>query len=514
MELVGRLTIFTTVWSALRSRLRGRPRSVWTAVIATVTALAVAFGVVACGEVRSTALPDHVGASTVPSATATGDAGAALSVLPGTQTPSTGPGGGSGDSGDGTGGGGTGGGSGGGGGGEDDPGGGSGHTELGGTVITSKTFGMHVGGLHESLWPSVSVGSYRIWNEDSTWGAVEPSNGVWDFAALDERVNQAQADGASVVVVLGMPPAWAASRADLYTFGGSPSPPKNMADWTDYVATVATRYAGRVEGYEIWNEPNLDQFFTGTPQQLGALTRAAGEVIHRVAPGTKVVSAGFSARTGLSIPYFREFVETGLVGAVDVVGIHIYPYIGDGPESLIATARTYRSIARQNGLGELPMWNTEIGYGRTPDLIIDDPAMAASLILRTFLVLPGAGMQRNYWYAWDNRTWVGLYLVAADRRTPTDAAYRYQEAEQWLVNSYLLGCKQDLELWTCRMRYPEGPTATIAWRTSGTSTIPAPPGSQVVYTFGGGERSVTGGASVTVGLVPVMIATGSLSRLG
>jgi hypothetical protein len=64
------------------------------------------------------------------------------------------------------------------------------------------------------------------------------------------------------------------------------------------------------------------------------------------------------------------------------------------------------------------------------------------------------------------------------------------------------------------MRYPEGPTATIAWRTSGTSTIQAPPGSKIVYTFGGGSRAVTGGASVTVGLVPVMIATSSLSRLG
>ena len=297
-----------------------------------------------------------------------------------------------------------------------------------------------------------------------------------------------------MLLVLSHPPTWASSRPDLHGYNGSPAPPRDMAQWRNYVATVAARYAGRIEAYEIWNEPNLSQFFVGTPQQLGELTRVASEAINAADSRALVVSAGFSARTGGAETYFRSYVASGIASAIDVVGIHIYPYPGNGPESMVGLAQRFRSIANSAGLSGKPMWNTEIGYGRTPDYIVSESA-AASLVLRTYLVLPAAGLARNYWYMWDDREFIGLYLVGSDRRSPTDAAYRFEEAQRWLAGAQLDRCSNGTGAWVCTLEHEDGPTVTIAWSLSGERTMRVPAGATIAYVFGGDARNVSAGAS-------------------
>lgn len=390
--------------------------------------------------------------------------------------------------------------------------GGSGDTLLIGGAPTKSTFGMHVGQVDGDAWPSVPVGAFRIMNGDSTWGALEPSPGEWDFSRLDQRVDQARARGAPVLLVLSHPPAWAASRPDLQGFNGSPSPPRDIEEWRRYVTTVATRYAGRIEAYEVWNEPNLAQFFVGTPQQLGELTRVASEAINAVDSRALVVSAGFSARTGGAEPYFRAFVASGIASAIDVVGIHIYPYAGNGPESMVGLAQRFRAIANAAGLSSKPMWNTEIGYGRTPDQVIS-PTDSASLILRTYLVLPAAGLVRNYWYMWDDRQFVGLYLVGSDGRSPTSAGYRFGEAQTWVAGSQIDQCGNLTGPWICTLRHADGPNVTIAWSLTGARQVTVPAGATIAYTFGGDSQPVTAGAGYTVSATPVMFAPSALPSL-
>lgn len=390
---------------------------------------------------------------------------------------------------------------------------GAGGTVLTGGAPTRLTFGMHVSQIDEGAWPSVSVGTFRIWNADSTWGALEPSPGQWNFARLDARVEMARARGASVLLVLSHPPGWASSRPDLQGYNGSPAPPRDVAEWRNYVATVAARYAGRIEAYEIWNEPNLAQFFVGSPQQLGELTRVAAEAINANDSQALVVSAGFSARTGGAESYFREYVASGIASAIDVVGIHIYPYPGSGPESMVGLAQRFRSIASSAGLSGKPMWNTEIGYGRTPDYLVSETE-AASLVLRTYLVLPAAGLVRNYWYMWDDREFIGLYMVGSDRRSPTGAAYRFAEAQQWLAGAQVERCSDGSGAWVCTLQHADGPSVTIAWSLSGEVSVPVPAGATIAYAFGGDSSGATAGAAYAVGTTPVLFAPGPLPSLG
>jgi hypothetical protein len=369
---------------------------------------------------------------------------------------------------------------------------------------------MHVEQRDSGAWPAAGAGAYRVWNADSTWGSLERSPGNWDFGPLDARVANAEQRGAPVLLVLGHPPAWAATRPDLSAYGGSPSPPSDINAWRTYVRTVAQRYGSRIEAYEVWNEANLVQFFTGSPQQLADLTIAASQEINAVS-SARVVSSGLSARTGGADSFFRSYLGAMPASAVDVVGIHVYPYPGNGPESMLGLVSAFRGMASSAGHGGKPMWNTEIGYGRTPDYVVSGDA-AASLILRTYLVLPAYGLSRNYWYKWDDREWVGLYLVNSDRRSASEAGQDYATASRWLAGSTILGCGEGGGFWRCDVDRG-GTEVSIVWRLGGEATYTAPAGTSVMYRFGGGAAGVAAGSGVGVGSLPVLFAPTELSGL-
>lgn len=378
-------------------------------------------------------------------------------------------------------------------------------------TVSNSAFGMHVEQQSSSAWPDVQVGAFRIWNADSTWGSIEPSPGSWSFAALDARVANARARGATVLLVLSHPPTWAATRPDLKAYGGSPSPPADINAWRTYVRTVAQRYAGQIEAYEIWNEANLTQFFTGTPQKLAELTVAAAAEINAVDGAARVVSSGLSARTGGAGSFFSSYLGSMSPSTVDVVGIHVYPYPGNGPESMLGMVSDFRSLASSAGYGAKPMWNTEIGYGRTPDAIVTGDA-AAALILRTYLVLPAYGLPRNYWYKWDDRAWVGLYLVNSDRSTASESGLAYATAARWLTGTSILGCDETDGFWRCDVER-KGVAVAIVWRLSGSADFPAPGGTTVMYPFAGSASGVSAGAAVSIGTLPILFAPTEQSGL-
>ena len=77
-------------------------------------------------------------------------------------------------------------------------------------------------------------------------------------------------------------------------------PPDDPKDWTDYLTALAQRYKGRIQAYEIWNEPNLDREWgdkTPDPAAYTAMLKASYQAIKAADPQALVVSAGMSPTT-------------------------------------------------------------------------------------------------------------------------------------------------------------------------------------------------------------------------
>jgi hypothetical protein len=302
------------------------------------------------------------------------------------------------------------------------------------------------------------------------WFDLEPSRGVWQFDRLDALVAKGERQNEQVILTLGQTPAWASTRpteASPYAPGAAAEPISEQ-DWIDYVTKVVQRYRGRVKYYEIWNEPNLTTFWTGTPDRLLQMQRDAYAVIRAEDPAAKVISPSITADYG--IPYFQQMLKGGMANYADVIGYHLY-VLGYPPEQMNELAdQVNESLAEANVSGK-EIWNTETGWSLPNSF--PDPTIAAAWVARAHLLAFSKGISRFIWYAWDSENWVTLQMTNA-QYVPTPAASAYSFVQTWLNGAELTPCTEDgKQVWTCALVQGDK-KGIIFWHPGGAVTINLP----------------------------------------
>jgi len=346
-------------------------------------------------------------------------------------------------------------------------------------------------------WPTAGFGTLRIWQERRTsWTGLEPAKGQWNWGPLDSIVAAAQAHGVDILLTLGQTPGWASPIPDAVTsYGaGATAPPTNIQDWRDYVTAVAQRYKGRIRYYEIWNEPNGDNFYSGTLAQLATLSQEAYAILKAVDPANTVVSAPPSLQpefTPASVAYFDRMLAAGIGKYADILGVHIYTN-KDAPEATAATIATVRLVMAKYKLDKMPLWDTEASSG-------DDttaPAVAARYIARKYLTELAFGSVRYDWFAWDNvPTDAYPATMQTDRRGLTAAGRAYGFVYNWLVGSTLTQAAIDAAgTWQVWVTRPDGTRALVVWNPTNLTQFPIPSSFAPlsIHDLSGGVRSVTG----------------------
>jgi GH35 family endo-1,4-beta-xylanase len=164
--------------------------------------------------------------------------------------------------------------------------------------------------MHDAIhhWPSVTFGYWRLWDAGVSWPQVETARGVYDFGLLDQYVALAQQHNVKMIYVLGNTPQWTSTDPNHVGTQGLPgatAPPSNMQDWQDYVTTVVTRYKGKIFAYEIWNEVDLDGYWTGSVNQMVQIAQMAYQTIKQIDPAATVLSPSLVAGNGRD--YMKKF---------------------------------------------------------------------------------------------------------------------------------------------------------------------------------------------------------------
>jgi hypothetical protein len=282
-------------------------------------------------------------------------------------------------------------------------------------------FGMHYSPIASGTWPQADVGSVRLWDAGTTWRDIQPERGVWRWDFLDAAVANARSHGARVSLVLGLTPQWAAAhphRKALYG-PGTGSPPANLGDWYAYVRAVATRYSGRIDSYEVWNEPESCGFWCGSPAELATLARSARRAVQAVDPSALLVSPGMVPMWGTD--YARRYNAAGGFRWADVVSVHPYPKPGGTPRDAIRLVVKYRDTLARWGVRR-PIWITEMNYetnygAEATPLTVDEQARYLG---QTYRQAWAAGVRRVTWYDWSSSTNLGV-RAAAETGSPVPA---------------------------------------------------------------------------------------------
>lgn len=166
---------------------------------------------------------------------------------------------------------------------------------------------------------------------DLNWLQAEPTQGTYDWTVIDSVVDKAVAKNLKVLAVVAYGPAWASS-GDKKGDGPNNDVP-NAGTYAAFVTAVVNRYQAKVTHYEMWNEPNLGQFWEGTTQDyLDRVLVPGADAVHAACATCKVVGPGL-ATVGTEYASWMEGVLTNAADKLDIVSGHIYAQFPDGSGS-------------------------------------------------------------------------------------------------------------------------------------------------------------------------------------
>jgi hypothetical protein len=354
-------------------------------------------------------------------------------------------------------------------------------------------------------WPSVPLGGWRT--SHVAWADLEPERGRWYFDLLDKYVAMSQAHRLEILMPLTYTPRWASSTPDAATDVAVNNPPglsgapRDMEDWRTFVRTVATRYKGRIHNWEIWNEPNRPQSWTGSVETMVEMAREAYTILKQVDPANFVVSPAPSGGYGLK--FFDAFLSKGGGQYADAIGFHFYVGHDDPPEAMVTLIGTVKKIVDKYGLGAKPIWSTEAGW-LGPEFF--PPSTQAAYVARAYILNWASGVTRFYWFAWENHRGTRIELVGADNATLTPAGKAFATIQEWMTGAVVSRCTAaDTGVWTCNLERT-GRSMHLLWSTRGDTRFPIPAAwhASQANALDGGTSMVQNG-TLSIGIAPVLI---------
>ncbi len=253
---------------------------------------------------------------------------------------------------------------------------------------------------------------------DFDWQSAEPTRGTYRWKYIDRVVNKARARGLRILATPAYTPTWARPAGTSDKHG-----PTDPTAYAAFVKAAAQRYAPLgVHHWEIWNEPNISEFWQPVPNvaHYAALLRASAAAIRSVDPKAVIVSAGLAPAADTADGHFvspRTFLsrlyQAGAGPSFDAVGMHPYawPYgisaVGDWNQ-WYSLPKTY-DIMVANGDGAKRIWATEYGAPTGSSTRAVSDADQARFVKEAFA-------------DWATKPWAGPIMWYSFRDTGTNPA--------------------------------------------------------------------------------------------
>jgi hypothetical protein len=263
------------------------------------------------------------------------------------------------------------------------------------------------------------------------WDQVQP-DGPGDFSHLGITISDGQLQtelnrGEHVVGLFEFTPGW----AQVDSSAGKRSPPTNLdlpiGDpnnyWARFVSETARRYAGRIDDWVLWNEPEFhpgdpgaggSYTWLGTDQQFAQLLKVGYLAIKQANPNAHVSFPGTSywvdALNNRAQFYDRLLTVLAQDPAAatnnfyhDEVSLNLYR----APDDIYRVYSIFKGIQKQHGVDK-PVWLTETNAMPSNDTAVSCPHTDAAIqttmdeqanyAVQAFAMAAAAGYQRYEFY--------------------------------------------------------------------------------------------------------------------
>ncbi len=389
--------------------------------------------------------------------------------------------------------------------------------------------------------------------EIGAWAWIEQTKGVYDFSLFDSYVSDAAAHGlvdgtntVSLAITLGSSPAWAAvdphSCTTVRGFSRCTSAPADTQDWIDFITAVMNHYNGvtepHVRYYEVWNEMNINLFWTGTIPEMVNLAKAAYPIIH-ADPHSRLLTPSVAGPVGdqaknSGSTWMAAYLDAGGAKYADGGAFHGYIAEQTGVKpfpmpdedmtagckefitcygSIVTKATLMRQVFDQHGLAGKPMFDTEGSWGNGT---VTDPDTQTAWLARWYLLQAGLRSSENLqmaaWFTWGDPTTFHWGTIETAASVPTQAGIAFDQVYTWLVGAEMSQpCSSTSDgTWTCSLTRSGGYNALAVWDMQGSNTY-SPATTYVDYRdLAGNSVRITRGAAVPIGARPILLENHSL----
>ena len=245
---------------------------------------------------------------------------------------------------------------------------------------------------HENL-DKIKAAGFDWIRLDFNWFQIEPGNNDWHWGHLDPVVDKAHSMGLNMFATLSYTPKWAAADQNCLPGAGgddgcNPHPFASVGEWQEFVAKTVSRYQGKIKHWGMWNEPNLDGFYSGTPDQyvydilIPGADAAKGADAGAIVCGPELAGSrsgddwhgddgtcafGGCIYNGWELSLAEVLGEGG--NHIDIITHHFYKdtaeklaqTILDGTFDFVQVNRSLKEVIDEHGQGQ-QVWLTEWGW--------------------------------------------------------------------------------------------------------------------------------------------------------
>jgi xylan 1,4-beta-xylosidase len=222
---------------------------------------------------------------------------------------------------------------------------------------------------------------------------------VHDFSGVDRVYDHIRSLGLYPVVEISFMPHDLASDPDktVFEYGAIVSPPKDWQRWYDLVRDLTAHLVDRygidevVEhwSFEVWNEANLEVFWSGTPEEYMKMYDVTVAAVRSVDPRLKVGGPS-SAAAGWVEELLAHVERSG--APLDFVSTHTY---GSPPLD-------FRPSLERYGRAGTPIWWTEWGVTPTHFNEVSDAVFSGVFLLRGMASAMDRIESLSYWVVSDH----------------------------------------------------------------------------------------------------------------
>lgn len=240
-----------------------------------------------------------------------------------------------------------------------------------------------------------------------------------------------------------MPSRLASGSSTVFWWKGNVTPPRDYDQWTDLIRSLVAHWTERygeaeVEQwfFEVWNEPNLSEFWIGdkagmddktfeafAQKEYFKLYKATAEAVKSVNTAYRV---GGPATAGNAwIPDMIAFCQESRA-PIDFISTHHYAvtagYLDQSGnagtvlcpnrDAMIREVTDVRSQIQNSSMPDLPLYYTEWSTSYTPADPIHDSYHSAAFILNKLKGIGDAAEGMSYW------TFTDIFEEAGPRATP------------------------------------------------------------------------------------------------